>query len=72
VFIRFLINLCIPEPSWFISHKETNEQHDQTDFYPSARSPVNQSELSTIVLPMDNKKAYSMSKVVQQVGFTNL
>jgi hypothetical protein len=42
------------------------------NFYPNARSLVNQSELSTIGLPMGNKRNYSMSKVVQQVGFTNL
>jgi hypothetical protein len=28
-----LFNPCIPEPSQFISHKETDEQHDQMDFY---------------------------------------
>jgi hypothetical protein len=67
-----LFNLCIPEPSQFISHEETDEQPDQMNFYPNAWSLVNQSELPTIGLSMGTKKAYSMSKVVQQVGFTNL
>jgi hypothetical protein len=52
--------------------KEMDEQPDQMDFYPSAWSPVNQSELSTFGLSMNNKRTYPMSKVVQQVGFTNL
>jgi hypothetical protein len=67
-----LFNICISEPSQLISHEETDEPHDQMDFYPNVWSPVNKNEPSTIGLPMDNKKAYSMSKVVQQVGFTNL
>jgi hypothetical protein len=48
----FLFNLCIPEPSQFILPKETEEQPDQMDFYPSAWSLVNQSELTTLGLPM--------------------
>jgi hypothetical protein len=52
--------------------EETEEQPDQMDFYPSAWSPINRSELSTIGVSMDNKRTCSMSKVVQQVGFTNL
>jgi hypothetical protein len=47
-----LFNPCIPEPSQFISHEEMDEQPDQMDFYPSAGSPVNQNELSTLGLPM--------------------
>jgi hypothetical protein len=49
-----------------------DEQPDQMDFYPSAWSPVNKNELSTIGLPMDDKRTFSMSKVVQQVRSTNL
>jgi hypothetical protein len=67
-----LFNPCIPEPSLFISHEETDEQPDQMDFYPSAWSPGDKSELLTLGLLMDYKRTYSMSKVVQQVGFTNL
>jgi hypothetical protein len=51
-----LFNPCIPEPSQFISPEETDEQHDRIDFYSSAWSPVNKSELSTIGLSMDNKR----------------
>jgi hypothetical protein len=36
-----LFNPCVPKPSQFISHEETDEQPDQMDFYPSAWSPVN-------------------------------
>ena len=32
--------------------EETDEQPDQIDFYLNARSTVNQSELSTVGLPM--------------------
>jgi hypothetical protein len=32
--------------------RETDEQHDQIDFYPSAGSTVSKSELSTLGLPM--------------------
>jgi hypothetical protein len=32
--------------------EEMDEQPNQMDFYPSAWSPVNQSELSTLGLPM--------------------
>jgi hypothetical protein len=67
-----LFNPCIPSPSQFISHEETDEPPDQMDFYPNAWSTVNKSELSTLGLPMGNKRNCSMSKVVQQVGFTNL
>jgi hypothetical protein len=67
-----LFNPRTSEPNQFISHEEMDEQPDQMDFYPSAWSPVNKSELLTIGLPMGNEKAYSISKVVQQVGFTNL
>jgi hypothetical protein len=67
-----LFNPCISEPSQFISHDETDEQLDQMDFYPRAWSLVNKSELLTTGLSMGNEKAYSMSKVVQHVGFTNL
>jgi hypothetical protein len=67
-----LFKPCIPKPSHFISHEEMDEQPDQMDFYPNAWSTVNKCELSTIGLSMGNEKAYSMSKVVQQVGFTNL
>jgi hypothetical protein len=52
--------------------EEMDKHPDQMDFYSSAWSLVNKSELSTIGLPMGNKRNYSMSKVVQQVGFTNL
>jgi hypothetical protein len=31
-----LFNPCIPGPSRFISHEETDEQPDQMDFYPNA------------------------------------
>jgi hypothetical protein len=31
-----LFNPCISEPCPFISHEETDEQHDQMDFYPNA------------------------------------
>jgi hypothetical protein len=64
-----LFNPCIPEPSLFILHEETNEQHDQMNFYSNVWSTVNKSELPTIRLPMGNKRNYSMSKVVQQVSF---
>jgi hypothetical protein len=67
-----LFNPCIPEPSPFISHEEMDEQPDQMDFYPNAWSLVNKCELLTLGLPMGTKRTYSMSKVVQQVGFTNL
>jgi hypothetical protein len=65
-------NPCIPEPSQFISHEETDEQPVQMDFYPNEWSPTSKCELSTLGLPMGTKRTYSMSKVVQQVGFTNL
>jgi hypothetical protein len=32
--------------------EETDEQPDQMDFYPSAWSPISQSKLSTVGLPM--------------------
>jgi hypothetical protein len=68
-----LFNPCIPKPSGqFISHEKTDEQRDQMDFYPNAWSTVNKSELSTVGLPVDNKRTYPLSKIVQQVGFTNL
>jgi hypothetical protein len=67
-----LFNPCIPSPSQFIWHEETDEPPDQMDFYPNAWSTVNKSELSNLGLPMGNKRNCSMSKVVQQVGFTNL
>jgi hypothetical protein len=36
-----LFNPCIPEPTPFISHEETDEQLDQMDFYPNEWSLVN-------------------------------
>jgi hypothetical protein len=47
-----LFNPCIYEPSRFISHEETDEQHDQMDFYPNAWPFANKCELSTLSLPM--------------------
>jgi hypothetical protein len=47
-----LFNPCIPEPSPFISHEETDEQPKQMDFCPSAWSTVSMSKLSIIGLPM--------------------
>jgi hypothetical protein len=47
-----LFNPCISEPIPFISHAKTGEQHDQMDFYPSAWSPGDLSELWTLGLPM--------------------
>jgi hypothetical protein len=67
-----LFNPCILKSSQFISHEETDEQPDQMDFYPNAWPPANECELLNPSLPMDNKRTYSMSKVVQKVGFTNL
>jgi hypothetical protein len=67
-----LFNLCILEPSQFISHEETDEQPDQMDFYPNAWPFASKCELLTLGLPMGTKRTCSMSKVVQQVGFSNL
>jgi hypothetical protein len=47
-----LFNLCIPEPSHFISHEEMDEQPDQMDFYPNAWPFASKCELSTFGLPM--------------------
>ena len=67
-----LFNPGIPSPSQFISHEETDEPPDQMDFYPNAWSTVNKCETLNPGLLMDNKRTCSMSKVVRQVGFTNL
>jgi hypothetical protein len=47
-----LFNSCIPGPSRFISHEETDEQLDQMDFYPNVWFPVSKCKLSTLDLPM--------------------
>jgi hypothetical protein len=47
-----LFNPCIPKPSQFISHEETDEQPDQMDFYPNAWPFASKCELSTLGLPM--------------------
>jgi hypothetical protein len=64
-----LVNPCIPEPSLSILHEEMDEQSGRMDFYPSAWSPGNKSELLILGLPMDNKRTCPRLKVVQQVGF---
>jgi hypothetical protein len=66
--------LCWPmhfQPCWFVI-KEINEQHGGMNLYSSIWPPASKCELSTLDLPMGTKRTYSMSKVVQQVGFTNL
>jgi hypothetical protein len=66
--------LCWPmhfQPCWFVI-KEINEQHGGMDLYSSIWPPASKCEPSTLDLPMGNKRTCSMSKVVQQVGFTNL
>jgi hypothetical protein len=52
--------------------EETDEQPDQMDFYPNAWSPTSKCETLNLGLLMDNKRTCSMTKVVQQVGFTKL
>jgi hypothetical protein len=39
--VALLFNLCISEPSQFISHEEMDEQPDQMDFYSNTWSLVN-------------------------------
>jgi hypothetical protein len=43
-----LFNPCILEPGQFISHEETDEQHDQMDFYSSAWLWQNRPNYSSI------------------------
>jgi hypothetical protein len=67
-----LFNPCIPGPSQFILHEETGERPDQMDFYPSAWPFGSKMWTLNPWLTDGTERTCSMSKVVQQVGFTNL